>query len=84
MSQEESAVFPRPRPPIDMGTLTPVFRPPLKGVAARNLDDGSLGVPPQPPQAQCVGGRSQEVPDIRAIVMSVLKELGLVGRGAAT
>lgn len=64
-----------------MGVLTPVFRPPLKGVPARNLDGSSLGVPPQ---AQCTREKPSEVPDIRAIITSVLKELGLVGKGAVT
>lgn len=84
VNREESAVFPRPLPPSNTGILTPVFRPPLKGVAARNLDDGSLGVPPQTTRAQSNRERPPEALDIRATITAVLKELGLTGRGATS
>lgn len=60
--------------------MAPVFRPPLRGVATRNLDDGSLRAPPQ---EQSTGDGTTVTPDIRAIIVSVLKEMGLAGGGVA-
>lgn len=76
MNREGGAIFPRPQPPLDMETMTPVFRPPLRGVASRNLDNGSLGAPPQ---EQTTRDGTSAAPDIRAIITSVLKEMGLAG-----
>lgn len=78
MNREGGAIFPRPQPPPDMDMMTPVFRPPLRGVATRNLDDGSLGAPPQ---EQTTRDGISAAPDIRAIITSVLKEMGLAGGG---
>lgn len=79
-NREGGVVFPRPQPPLDMGMMTPVFRPPLRGVATRNLDDGSLGAPPQD---QIIRDGSSVAPGIRAIITSVFKEMGLAGKGVA-
>lgn len=76
--REGGAVFPRPRPPPDAGLMAPVFRPPLRGVATRNLDNGSLEAPPQ---EQTSRDGTAVAPDIRTIIVSVLREMGLAGRG---
>lgn len=79
--REGGAVFPRPRPPPDAGLMAPVFRPPLKGVATRNLDDGSLEMPPRERTSR---DGTAGAPDIRTIIVSVLREMGLAGRGAVS
>lgn len=55
----------------------PVFRPPLRGVPARNLDDGTLG---PVPRTALPRREETRTPDIKGVVMAVLKELGITAR----
>lgn len=60
------------------GALPPVYRPPLRGAATRNLDDGSLGPPRGGP-----GGGTPALPDpagLRDVIVAVLRDLGVVGQ----